>query len=184
MKIGIYGSAAGNHTEEIKEKARTIGIEIARRGHTVLTGGSTGLPYEAVLGASQEGGICIGFSPAVDVDHHVQQYGFPTKGFTEFVFIPKDYSHKNNPAVCKKYRNVASVAASDAVIIVGGRIGTMNEFTIAYDLGKRIGILEKTGGITKSAIKTLLEDAAKESDAIVVWDPDPTSLVSKILKEK
>ena len=36
---------------------------------------------------------------------------------------------------------------TDTVIIFGGGIGTLNEFTIAYDEGKLIGVLEGTGGV-------------------------------------
>lgn len=182
MKIGVYGSAGGSLNREIAKKAREIGREIARTGHTLVTGGGTGLSYESVLGAYELGGKCIGFSPATHLEEHIQRYGYPDEGFTGFVFVPREFEHGGNPDVCRKYRNVSSVAAVDAALIIGGGIGTMNEFTIAYDLGKRIGILEGSGGITERAIKTLLEEAAKESDSEVFWDSDPASLIRKISK--
>ena len=58
----------------------------------------------------------------------------------------------------------------------------MNEFTIAYDLGKIIGILEGSGGITNSAIKVLLEEAKKESDAEIIIESDPKKLLQALLK--
>lgn len=56
----------------------------------------------------------------------------------------------------------------------------MNEFTVAYDLGKNIGVLEGSGGITSEAIKALLKDAYKETGSKVVWESDPVKLVEKL----
>jgi predicted Rossmann-fold nucleotide-binding protein len=179
LKIGVYGSAAGDIPIETMRKAREIGAEIARMGHVVITGACNGLPYEAVLGAHECGGKVIGYSSAANLDDHIR-FKLPVAGFTSFVFVPSDYQHSDDQGVCKKYRNVSSVADSDAVIIIGGRIGTMNEFTNAYDCVKNIGILEGSGGITKRAIKILLEDASKESAARIVWDPDPAQLVRRL----
>ena len=58
----------------------------------------------------------------------------------------------------------------------------MNEFTIAYDLGKDIGILEDSGGITKEAIKILLRDSKKKSKSEIIYDSDPVRLVERLLK--
>ena len=135
MKLGVYGSASTKLKKGIKLKAREIGREIVRQNHTVITGGCPGLPYEAVLGAHNLGGKTIGYSPAINIENHVKIYKYPVEGFTDFVFVSKDYVYANDPLICKKYRNVSSVAASDAAIFIGGRTGTMNEFTIAYDLG-------------------------------------------------
>lgn len=181
MKFGVYGSASTKLKKEIKLKAREIGREIARQDHVMITGGCPGLPYEAVLGAHELGGKVIGYSPATDLESHVKIYKYPVKGFTDFVFVPKDYIHAKDPLICKKYRNVSSVVASDAAIFIGGRTGTMNEFTIAYDLGKDIGILKGSGGIAKEAIPVLLRDINKNSNSIIIYDPDPASLVKKLI---
>ena len=53
MKIAVYGSALGGITETLNQIARNVGREIARRGHTVVTGACPGLPHEAVLGAKE-----------------------------------------------------------------------------------------------------------------------------------
>ena len=182
MKIGVYGSAAGEMGASIQEKARAIGMEIARRGHVVVTGACPGFPQDAVLGAQERHGKVIGFSPGVDVQDHVKRFKFPTEGITEFVFVPKSFKHVNNELACKKYRNVSSVAEADAAILIGGRIGTMNEFTIAYDLGKLIGILEGSGGITTRIIPMLLEDAKKASASRIVFEKDPAKLVQKLVE--
>ncbi|NIM46862.1 MAG: hypothetical protein GTN40_01750 [Candidatus Aenigmarchaeota archaeon] len=182
MKIGVYGSSGGDLTQnKIKKKAREIGREIARKGHILITGACPGLPYDAVLGAAELDGKVIGFSPATDLKTHIKRDKFPTKGFTEIIFIPKSYKYANNSSVCRKFRNVSSVAEIDAVVIIGGRTGTMNEFTIAYDFGKNIGVLERSGGITDRTIKTLLKDIDKKG-AKIIFDPNPVSLIDKLIK--
>lgn len=181
LKIGVFGSAAGEMSDEIKAKARVIGREIAKNNCILVTGACHGLPFEAVLGAQEAHGQSVGFSPAIDLASH-QEQNSPTIGFTNFVFVPKNYEYADNPQACHKYRNVASVAAVDAAIIISGRIGTMNEFTIAYDLGKVIGILEGSGGISDRAIKIMLDDINKETGATVIFESDPVQLVKLLLQ--
>lgn len=183
MKIGIYGSAAGDISLDISDKAREVGRQIAQRRHIVITGGCLGLPNEAVLGAHELRGEAIAYSPATTLEEHIEKYKMPAKGFTDFVFVPADYKHAKDKRVCLKYRNVSSVADADAAIIISGRIGTMNEFTIAYDLGKKIGVLTKTGGITREAIQVLLRDAKKETGAEIVYASTPFALVEKITRD-
>jgi len=58
----------------------------------------------------------------------------------------------------------------------------MNEFTIAYDLGKDIGILKGSGGIAKEAITVLLRDIDKSSNSTIIYDSDPVSLVRRVIE--
>ncbi len=180
LKIGIFGSALGNLDPETLNKSKKIGALIAKNNHIIITGGCPGIPYEAAKSAYKEGGKTIAYSPATDLEQH-KKISFPTDCTTEFVFIPKDYKHAKNIEICKKYRNVSSVSACDAAIIISGRIGTLNEFTIAYDLGKTIGILENTGGIT-GHIQKLIKDLNKKTDAKIIYSKEPKELITNILK--
>lgn len=182
MKIGVYGSAAGAMSDDAKEKAQKIGRAIAEKNATLVTGGCPGLPYEAVLGAKKAKGKCIAFSPTIDLASH-KKLNYPTEGFSDFIFIPRDYEYADKALICKKYRNISSVAYIDAAIIISGRIGSMNEFTIAYDIGKTIGVVEGTGGIIKRAIKILLEDIDKKTGARVIFESDPTTLIDLICQK-
>ncbi len=177
-KIGIFGSAIGNLDPETLKKSKKIGALIAKNNHIIITGGCPGIPYEAAKSAYEEGGKTIAYSPATDLKEH-KKIGFPTDYTKEFVFIPKEYRHAKNIEICKKYRNLSSVAACDAAIIISGRIGTLNEFTIAYDLGKTIGILKNTGGIT-SHIQKLIKDLNKKTNAKIIYSKEPKDLVAKI----
>lgn len=182
MNIGVYGSAAGSIPAELNKKAGAIGRQIAVKGHTLVTGACPGLPYEAVLGASEAGGKCLGFSPAINLNAHIQKDKFPTEGFTKLIFVSEDFIYADQSSICKKFRNIMSVAEIDAAIFISGRTGTMNEFTIAYDLGKKIGILKNSGGAADGAIQILLKNLGKETGAKIIYDADPISLVDKVIE--
>ena len=65
------------------------------------------------------------------------------------------------------------------MILVAGGIGTLNEFTIAYDEGKVIGLLQGTGGAADLA-QTLLDTLpVRATGAVVIADPDPEQLVDR-----
>ena len=186
MKIGVYGSAAGEIQDTVKANARAIGRRIAELGHTLITGGCPGLPYEAVLGAYDIKGKCIGFSPAVDMGEHYERYHFPITGFAELVYVPRNYphagnDHTDNDQMCKKYRNIESVGAVQAAIIISGRMGTMDEFILAYEFGKNIGILEGSGG-TNELIPELVLKAAKASKSKIIREANPVLLVDRLVK--
>ena len=82
-------------------------------------------------------------------------------------------------------RNLILTRSADAVIIIGGRIGTLNEFTVAFEDKKPIGILEDSGGIADE-IEEITRIAHKHQ-CRVLYDPDPKKLVGGLiddLKEK
>ncbi len=80
------------------------------------------------------------------MEEHVNHYKYPVKGHSEFEFIFTDFKHRGNKPICSKLRNVLSSADVDAAIIIGGGTGTMHEFISSYDFGKKIGVLEGSGG--------------------------------------
>ena len=181
MKIGVYGSALGGINDQLVAAARNLGTVIASRRHTIVMGACPGLPYEAVLGAQEYSHgqtRVIGYSPGVDLQDHQQRFNFPADGITKFKFLPEEYKTREK-AVCLKLRNVFSVEACDAAIFVSGRIGTMNEFTIAYDVGRNIGLLCGTGGFTDRA-RELVDALGKPSESIIVERSSPLQLVAEL----
>jgi uncharacterized protein (TIGR00725 family) len=79
-----------------------------------------------------------------------------------------------------KGRNVVNVRSADIVLIFGGATGTLNEFTIAYDEGKIIGVLEGTGGVADH-IREIIDFCKKPTRGVVVFDKDPAMLIQKCL---
>jgi hypothetical protein len=70
--------------------------------------------------------------------------------------------------------------SSDAVIEICGRVGTLNEFTIAFEDRKPIGVLLGTGGAVEE-IPHILK-VAKRGSKNVIYDTDPQRLVKKVIK--
>jgi len=171
MKLAVCGSAAKGDDEGVLKKAYELGKEIAKNKATVVTGATVGYSLEAAKGAASENGKVIGISPAKDEEEHIAKYGYPTKEFTEIKFtglgIPR--------------RNYEIIENSDAAIFIGGQIGTLNEFTIAFVKNKIIGILENSGGITE-IIDKIAEICEKDDEGgNIIYDGNPKELVRKMI---
>lgn len=175
-KIGVFGSGISPKDDyALVKKARAIGQAIVDNNGILITGGCSGLPYEAARRAFAIGGTVIGISPAMDLKEHTEKYKFPTDSFTALIYTGME----------KKGRNIISVRSCDAAIFICGRFGTLNEFTIAHDEAKEnfvIGILSGSGGFADRLIGLMEESAkfGKTTKAIVVEDTEPNQLVSKI----
>lgn len=174
LKIGVMG-ASGKVDEDTKRKAFGAGREIARKGCIIVTGATTGLPHEAVKGVKSEGGFSLGISPAASREEHEKNYGLPTEEHDVIIYDGSGL----------KGRNVTNIRACDGVIFVSGGTGTLNEFTIAYDEGKPIGILEGTGGMT-TLVKDILRVCGNLSrmkrGTKVLFESDPRILVEKLIE--
>lgn len=171
LKIGVMGSASGPQTEDssARMKAKELGAEIAKRGHVLINGACPGLPHDALLGAKEEGGLTIGVSPAFSEYEHVNEYLSPHDNdiilYTGQGFMERD---------------IINIRSSDGIIIVGGGIGTLNEFTIAYDEGRPIGILTHTGGVSNSIPHIVEELCKRKVPPNMVFDDDPKALLTKL----
>lgn len=171
MKIGVFGNGKkeGQDRKNI-EDARIIGREIAKTGNTLVTGAGNGLPYEAVKAAAKAQGEVVGWSPARDEEDHRHNFDDPVDGFTEINYTGRGI----------KGRNVMAVEYVDACIFINGKIGTLNEFTIAYDEGKNIGVLEGSGGISTMFLE-IIKVCDKPSASKIVYESDPKKLVEEII---
>lgn len=175
-KIGVMGSAGRGIklSKELLEKAREIGRQIARNGCILITGACMGTPHEAAIGVGEEGGISIGISPSANLKEHTgAPMSYPTP--------PKNMVHIYT-GFGREGRNVVAIRSCDAVIFIAGHSGTLNEFSIAYQLGKAIGVLEGSGGISEK-IPELMDFIKKETGAVLVRDSNPKNLVKKVIKE-
>jgi uncharacterized protein (TIGR00725 family) len=170
-KICVSGAAELDIcSPKAKKLAKEVGREIARQGCILITGATTGIPNLSAIGAKEEKGFSIGFSPASTEKEHIKSYRLPTKNFDLIVYTGFDYAG----------RNLLMTRASDAVIVICGRTGTMNEFTVAFEDEKPIGVLEGSGG-TADLIRTLLKHRYRPRTT-VVYDTDPKKLVKKVIQ--
>jgi uncharacterized protein (TIGR00725 family) len=129
--ITIIGKSAKDPKDPVPEKAlrmaEEVGRLIAERRGIVITGGLSGVMEAVSRGAKSAGGVVIGILP-----------GFDKADANEFVDIAITTG-------MGWMRNTLTVRAADAVIMISGGIGTLNELTVAYELKPTV-ILEGTGG--------------------------------------
>lgn len=169
LKIGVSGSAVDHHTNDAAKKAEEIGYYLAKRKVVVVTGDTSGMPYYAARGAKKAHGFTVGISPAATYHEHIRKYRLPHRYCDFVMYTGFGYSG----------RNLLFIRSTDAVIFISGRIGTLNEFTIAFEDHKPIGILTDTGGISNELDHILT--ISQRGRANIVMDSNPKKLVDKII---
>lgn len=170
-KICVSGAAETGHcAPDALEKAEELGREIAKRGMVLVTGATTGVPYWAAKGAKEAGGIVIGLSPAASELAHVKTYKLPLDYHDLIIYTGFDYSG----------RNLLLTRSSDAVVTLCGRMGTLNEFTIAFEDAKPQGVLTGTGGIADFVEEIITR--SHRGPGKVVFSDDIKELLDKVVK--
>jgi uncharacterized protein (TIGR00725 family) len=169
--ICVSGAAAGMTVKTAALLAETVGRVVGEEGHILTTGATVGLPYFAARGAKEAGGTSIGFSPASSLREHLRKYRLPHDVFDFINFTGMNYVG----------RDLYLVQSSDAIITVGGRFGSLHEFTSALEAHKPCGVLIGSGG-TADRIPTLIQELDPTFSDLVIYDSDPVKLVQKVIK--
>lgn len=166
------GSAQGPTIENQANirKAIEVGHYIAKNDCILVSGACPGLPDEAAFGAHQAGGLTMGVSPAFSEKEHIQRYKSPHENYDIIIYTGLGLME----------RDIINIRSSDAIILLGGGIGTLNEFTVAYDEGKVIGVLTGSGGVSNH-IDKILEICDRKVEDFIVSDNDTKKLVEKVI---
>lgn len=131
LLITVIGKSSRDPRDPVPPQAlaaaEEVGRLIAEAGAVVVSGGLSGVMEAVSRGAKKAGGLVVGILP-----------GFDKRDANEFVDIAITTG-------MGYMRNTLNVRAGDAVIMVSGGIGTLNELTVAYE-DKPTVILEGTGG--------------------------------------
>jgi len=174
LKIGIMGSGLEKGGDTITKKAKqlayALGEKIAKHNCILVNGACFGIPYIASKGAKDADGMVIGVSPAENLHEHIHKYKFPTDVYDILFYTGFGF----------KGRNVVNVSNCDAIIVASGHVGTLNEFTIAYDDGMVIGVMLGSGGIA-DYIDEIIKIASKKTGATLIYDKDPHKLVKRVI---
>lgn len=152
--VSVIG-AGGEITPEDASMAVELGREIARQGAVVICGGLGGVMTAVAKGAKEEGGLTIGI-------------------------LPEDTPESANPFIDIAIvtgmgiaRNVIVASSGDAVIAVGGKLGTLSEIALALIRKKPvIGLgtwrLEEGRVGDRSVIPAInVKDAVKKAFALI-----------------
>src|SRR5437773_10853304 len=129
--ITVIGKAARDPKDPVPPEAiaaaEEVGRLLAEWGAVVVSGGLSGVMEAVSRGAKSANGLVVGILP-----------GFDKRDANAYVDIAL-------PTGMGWMRNTLTVRVADAVIMISGGIGTLNELTVAYE-DKPTVILEGTGG--------------------------------------
>jgi uncharacterized protein (TIGR00725 family) len=172
IKIGVMGSASGDLKPEFLKKSFRLGQIMAERDCICVTGACPGLPYETAKGVKSKEGLVIGISPGLSLSEHLYKYHSPTAYTDVLIFTGSGLMG----------REITNIRSCDIVIILGGRSGTLGEFSIAYDEGKLIGVLTGTGGIA-DFLQEIEKVIKKSTGSTIIYDSSPSRLMKRLLQE-
>lgn len=171
MTVGVMGAASGQFSPEVTELAREMGRATARKKFGLITGACPGLPWEACRGFKEVGGFSVGISPALSEEEHIHRFHSPNDLYDMIIFTGSGLMG----------REVINIRSSDFVVILGGHSGTLGEFSIAYDEGKLIGVVEGSGGIT-TILDSVVEAVAKPTGSTIIKDSSPAALLDLMIE--
>jgi uncharacterized protein (TIGR00725 family) len=140
--IGVIGNAARPGVElpsALLAAAADVGRHIAEADAVLVTGGTGGVMEAASRGAQEAGGLSIGFLPQADLSH------------------ANPYLDVALPTGMGTMRNLLTARCCEALIMVGGGVGTLNELTIAYDVGTPVIALRGSGGWSDRIVRSLVD---------------------------
>jgi uncharacterized protein (TIGR00725 family) len=170
IKICVSGAAETGHCGiGALDLAKELGREIARQGAVLVTGATTGFPFWAAMGAKEAGGISIGISPAASEREHVETYKLPLDYMDLIIYTGFGYPG----------RDLLLTRSSDAVICGCGRIGTIHEFTVAFEDQKPIGIFEGPWEMSGELEEIFAKGHRPNSK--IVKGKDPKKLLEEII---
>jgi uncharacterized protein (TIGR00725 family) len=171
MKIAIISSANSLITKENKEKASQIVKSLSLIEQLeILTGGSLGLPGFIVEKARALGIKTVCYSPDGDSSSHQKR------------FDNQDLKHFDEVNHHKGFtlRSLIMLQEADAVLVLNGRMGTLSEFTVALEEGKRVGVVTNTGGIADE-LKHIVEVSEKDFSGRVFFSDDYREVLDWLL---
>lgn len=116
--VGVVG--AGEASPEEYERARAVGRGLADGGAVVVCGGLGGVMEAACLGARELGGLTVGILPGLD--RAAANAGVSVAIATGL----------------GELRNGLIVRAADALIAIGGELGTLSEIALALKGGRPV----------------------------------------------
>ncbi len=125
--IAVIGG--GEASGEVLELAYRVGLEIGKRGATLMCGGRGGVMEAAARGARERGAHTIGIIPGFD---HRE-----ANPYIEFVVATG----------IGEARNAVVVGSADAVVALAGEGGTLSEIGFALKLGRPLVALRSWANI-------------------------------------
>ena len=126
MKIAIFASASPQITDKNLLLAQNIGIYLAEKGITIITGGCVGLPSAVARSAFSAGAETIAYYPDLSERDLLQNAQVHNND------LSSEYTHKRFFKGFT-YRSVRMVEDADGAVVFNGRFCTLSELSIAVE---------------------------------------------------
>lgn len=127
-QILVVGNNEDSSTPELEKVAYETGLEVAKSGSVLITGGLGGVMRAACHGAKDADGLTVGIIPQNDPS------------------FANEYCDIVIPSGIGLARDFLNALSADGVIIIGGGSGTLSETCAAYMHKKPIVAIKNTGG--------------------------------------
>jgi uncharacterized protein (TIGR00725 family) len=143
IRIGVIGQSERPQEplpQKLKEISYKVGYLIAKEGWLLVSGGRDGVMEHSSKGAKEAGGVTVGILPSQSIDEA-----------NEYVDVPI------TTGLGMGMRSELMVQTIDAVIMIGGKNGTLKELSAAYMNSKPIVIIRGTGEFADTIQNILYE---------------------------
>ena len=171
--VGIISSAVDFDDETKMQELDLISTKLAENNINISTGAAIGIPHLIGKKAKNKGSKLIGFSPSADMLTHSKiEDNASADDFDLINFYKEGFTA----------RSLDFVKTADAIIMIAGRMGTLSEFTIAFEEGVPIYILQGYGGISDK-IDLVIDFARKDGPRKPFITQNPEELITKLISD-
>jgi len=160
IQILVIGNNENSFNPELDKVAYETGMEIAKSGSVLVTGGLGGVMKAASHGAKDAGGLTVGIIPQNDPS------------------FANEYCDIVIPSGIGLARDFLNALSADGVIIIGGGSGTLSETCAAYMHKKPIVAIKTTGGIAEKYADQYLDH---RQNVLIIGVSSPKEAVKVIL---
>ncbi len=174
MNIAIISSADERTSRQYTKPTKDLILKLGKSFSNlkIITGGSLGIPGIAVKHAQALGIATKCYSPDKNSRaHELRDDNLKTKYFSEIVYIPGFTN-----------RSLRMINDAEGIILLNGRIGTLSEFTIALEEGKKIAVLTETGGVADH-LEYILDIAQKEFPGQTFFSDNISEIINFLKQE-
>ena len=161
-QILVVGNNENGSTPELEKIAYETGVEIAKSGSVLITGGLGGVMRAACHGAKDADGLTVGIIPQNDPS------------------FANEYCDVVIPSGIGLARDFLNALSADGVIIIGGGSGTLSETCAAYMHKKPIVAIKNTGGTADMFADKYLDH---RQNILIVGVDSPKDAVKYIMEK-
>ena len=161
-QILVIGHNDNGCTPEHEKLAYETGIEIAKSGSVLISGGLGGVMQAACHGSHDAGGIAVGIIPQDDPSM--------ANEFCDIVI----------PTGMGLTRDFLNALSADGIIIIGGGSGTLSEICAAYMHKKPMVAIRNLGGTAEQYIDQYLD---QRKNIRILGADSPKEAVKLILEK-